>query len=334
MLRRLFIALMVAAPAAFIGADEKPAAKDQFILYRTAGRTWTIRRIPKEGTEGGNFGNTYMKYDVTGVWDDRAEVAQTLLDSGTQSAEPTIIKVGFEKDDIIFKDPVGFQKNKLEKITVAAGTFECVRWVSSLDGGAALWTSTEYPSLIVKSDDRFGTRDLQTFDFVEGEPGHKPDKKKKKKAQPKEIPRTRLFGGRGHRWILKTTTKRGKYGSKAFEVKQFEITKADDKGCTLEVTPMTLTLEKTKGAEVERHTIDFETQLNDWLEPRRRAKVDRTERRLTAFGLFTCTVYEYVDDEKRQCYTWYANEWPGLIVRQTVTGEEYDQVTELVAFDD
>jgi hypothetical protein len=336
----LALALAVAIPSVATRADEtkkdEAKEKDHFVLYRVAGRTWTIRRVPKQGTEGGNFGNSYLHHEVIEARDDRAVVHQSLLDAARKSNDNvTPIKVAFDKDGLLFKDPAGFNKMKQEGIKVQAGTFDCIRWFNNLDGGATVWMSVDFPSLLVKSDDRFGTRELMEFDFIEGDPGYKaPRKKRGSKSADAKIEPKRLFGDKGKRWVHKTTITKGPMKLKSFEVKQYEIAKADDKGCTLEVTPLAVDLQKIKGAETEKIEIEFETQLNDWLEPRRRARLDRTERRLTKFGLFECSVWTFHDDEKRECFAWYVKEWPGLIVRKTVSGEEYEAFTELVEFEE
>ncbi len=338
----LALALSLAIPGVATSADDSKKdkdnkeEKDHFILYRTAGRTWTLRRVPKQGTEGGNFGNSYLHHEVIEAREDRAVVHQDLLDAARKSNDNvTTIKVAFDKDALLFKDPAGFNKVKQEQVKVPAGTFDCIRWNMPDDGGTNVWMSVDFPSLLVKSDDRFGTRELIEFDFIEGDPGYKPPRKKRgSKSADGKIEPTRLFGDKGKRWVLKTTIAKGPMKLKTFDVKQYEIAKADDKGCTLEITPLAVDLQKIKGAETEKIEIEFETQLNDWLEPRRRARLDRTERRLTKFGLFECSVWTFHDDEKRECVVWYVKEWPGLIVRKTVTGEEYEAFTELVEFEE
>ncbi len=337
----LVLALLMGMPVIAPAEDRKDEAKaDQFLLYRIAGRTWTIRRIPKDGNEGGPEGTSYLVHEVLGVWDKHAEVTQHLQDSTRKAAEDAgaALKVNFEANGIIFRDPAGFKKVRDEKLEVSAGTFDCARWQSTMDGGATMWLSTLYPSLVVKSEDRFSTRELIEFDFVEGEPGYKAPRDQRKRnaskvpEDAKEL-RVRLFGSKGACWVHHITRMRGPLRLRSFEVKQFAIAKADGSSCTLEITPLTQELRKLKGAEVEKFEIDFESQLNEWLEPRRRYRTDRKERRLTKAGLFDCTVYSFTNEDGLECLEWYADEWPGLVVRRVVKGKEFEEVTALVKFE-
>lgn len=335
----LLAAVIVVAGAIHVAGADKDAKPDPYVLYRVAGRTWMLKRTPKMGMDRGDTNTSFMKYEVTAVWENRAEFKQYLLDEGKKEGEgsATDVKINFKEDDLVFRDPAGHRKVRVEKIKVPAGTFDCVRWESSLDN-STLWRSVDYPSLIVKSDDNYGTRELIEFDYLEGDPNYKApaSKKKKKKAEPKEdeLTDTRLLGSKGKKWILKTTTLRGKNRSKSFLVQQYEVTKADKEGCELEITELTLNLEKLKGAKVEKVSLNFAQDLRDWLEPKRRSRLDRSEKRITAAGLLECQVYTYEDEQERSCVAWYAKAWPGLLVRQTVKGEEFEQLTELVQFDD
>lgn len=318
---------------------DKDAAPDPYVLYRVAGRTWMLKRTPKQGMDGGDTNTSFMRYEVTGVWENRAEYKQYLLDEGKKESESsaTDVKVEFSQDGLLFKDPIGFRKIRVEKIKVPAGTFECIRWESGLDN-ATLWRSVDYPSLIVKSDDNYGTRELVEFDFVEGDPNYKApkDNKKKKKSEPKEdeLTETRLLGSKGKKWILKTTTTRGKNRVRSFLVQQYEVTRADKESCEVSITELTLTLEKLKGAKVETVTVNFAQDLREWLQPKSRARLDRTEKRLTVAGLQECQVYTFEDEQDNACTAWYAKNWPGLLVRQTAKGDEFEQLIELVQFDE
>ncbi len=338
-IRLVFALALVVTAAGYAGAKDDPVPADQFVLYRVAGRTWMLKRSPKPGQEGGDDQITYLRHEVAAVWDDRAEMRQAILDANKKESggAATVVKVAFQADNLIFRDPVGFRKTKQERIKVPAGTFDCVRWDNEIDGGASLWRSVDYPTLVVKSDDRFGTRELIELDVVEGDPGYKAPKAKKKQkgaAADAEVTDTRLFGTKGRKWIVTTTTQRGKNRVRSFLVQQYEVTAADKDSCELEITDLTLTLEKLKGAKVEKVSISFADGLRDWLEPKQRSKLDRTEKRITIAGLLECNVYAYEDEDGRACTAWYAKAWPGLVVRLSVTGEDFEQLTELVQFDE
>jgi hypothetical protein len=345
-MRKSIIALLAAmfclagwqadAPAQRKGADEE---KDHYQLYRYAGRKWLLKRTPKAGNEGNDTLTSYHAFEVLNVWDDKAELSQTTLDTSKQptSQEDFVITVEFKEDALIFKDPIGFQKGKIEKVKTPAGTFECIKWFSlgREDGDAFIWRSTEFPSLVVKQDDRFGTRELIEFTWVEGETGHKAKdkKKKKKKNEAEEVEDTRLFSTKGALWVHKTVTEKGERKHKSFDVTQYEVTKVSKEGCTLEISKLTQLLEKIKGEDPVEKTIPFDDSLSDHLQPSARARLERTEKRITEVGLFECKVYSYKDDEGRKVMSWYAGEWPGLEVRRVVSAEHYKAVTEIVKFE-
>ena len=346
----IFICLAAVLACALIAPPEDVCAKDDpkpeadaFRLLRVAGRQWTLKRTPKQGNEGGDTFTTYHHFEVLNVWDDRAEYAQTTLDEGMKAVEGDefIIKIEFKEDQLFFRDPIGFKKGKIEKVKTAAGTFECTVW-SSLgreDGDAYIWRSNDFPGLIVKQDDRFGTREICEFDFVDGDPGFKSTSKKKKKKKGDDeagdkVDPKKLFSSKGTSWILKTTTERGERGTKTIEVTQYEITKVSDEECELELTKLTQLLQKIKGEDSETRIIKFDDTFNDNLEPIERSREERTELRITAVGLMKCTVYTFKDEEGRDGRVWYDNEWPGLIVRRTIQNENFKQLTEIVKFEE
>jgi hypothetical protein len=47
-----------------------------------------------------------------------------------------------------------------------------------------------------------------------------------------------------------------------------------------------------------------------------------------------CTVYIFKDDEGREGRAWYDNEWPGLLVRRVIKGDNFKLITEIVKFED
>lgn len=334
----LFAALPASEPVQAKGDPEDP--EDYFQLYRYAGRKWMLKRTPKPGNEGGDDAITYHQFEVLNVWDDRAEYVQTSLDEAKRAqADGYEIKIDFDREGTVFKDPIGFKKQKREKVKTDAGTFDCIQWLAAntFDGDARIWRSIEFPGLVVKQDDRFGTRELVEFRWCPGESGYKgkADKKKKKKKddEPEEIDSKRLFGGKGNLWVLKTETVKGERDLRSWDVTQYEITAASDSECTVEITKLTQLLQKVKGEDPIEQVIKFDDSFQDHLEPSGRAIKDRTEKRITEVGLFECTIYTYKDEEGREGRVWYANEWPGLIVRRVVKGEQYSAVTEIVKFE-
>lgn len=332
----LSLALMAAWESTPLCAEEAAEA-DHFILYRIAGRTWTLKRTPKPGNEGGDESVTYLRYEVTAVWPERAETRQTLLDAGRgePEGEGNMIPVAFDRDNVVFRDPAGMRKIRFEKVRVPAGTFECIRWRSDLDGGSDLWLSTEFPTLSVKYEDRFGTRELVDFTRVPGDPGYEePDRRRRAKpGETSEEPDpARLFRKRGRSWLLRATSLRGRHRMRSISYMQYEVKRITDDGCELTITPLNDARQRNPDEEEQSVKIKFDEHLQDWFEPKQRARVDRVEKRLTAFGLFECTVYSYTDADERECFAWYAKEWPGLVVRATATGKDFEQLTELVEF--
>jgi hypothetical protein len=144
--------------------DNKKAEKDDYILFRVAGRKWLLKRTPKPGQEGGDDGITYHQFEVKNAYPERADVAQTSLDASRSPGDGNefVMKLEFKPDNPLFTDPIGFKKGKVEKLKTDAGTFECQVWFSlgREDGDAYIWRSTDFPGLVVKQDDRFGTREI------------------------------------------------------------------------------------------------------------------------------------------------------------------------------
>lgn len=332
--------LLVTGPEPVTAKDEKKVENDTFRLYRIAGRKWMLHRVPATGQEGGDTSPTFHSYEVRNVYEDRAEVAEITLDEGKKAPEGAnfVVKVNFSDDAPQLKDPIGYTKSKQEKLKTDAGTFDCILWVSlgREDGDSRIWRSIDFPGLIVKQSDRFGTRTLVEFTWVEGDPGYKaPGKKKKKKDDdPEEIDPKRLFSSKGATWVHHIDTARGERGTRSIEVQQYQVTKVSEEGCEVEITKLTQLLEKIKGEEPRKLEIKFDDTFSANLEPTERSRVERTELRITDVGLFECTVYLYKDEEGREARAWYAKEWPGLVVRRVIEGENYSQVTRIIKFEE
>jgi hypothetical protein len=335
----LLPAALLLASFSTVGAKDEPkAGADPFVLYRVAGRTWLMKRTPKPGQEGGDETVTYHHHEIKNAYPEKAEMAQTSLDSGRKAAEGGgyLMTIEFKPDAPVFKDPIGFKKGKVEKVKTDAGTFECTVW-SSLgreDGDAYIWRSNDFPGLVVKQDDRFGTREVIEFDWVEGDPGYTPPKKKKKKGEPSEIGPRRLFSSKGTHWVHRTDTKTGERGTLSIEVVQTTVKKVGETGCELEVCKLTQLLERLKDAEPETIVIAFDDTFSANLEPKERSREDRTEKRITKVGLFECTVYTFKDEQGRAGTAWYAKDWPGLLLRREVKGENYTSLTEIIKFEE
>jgi len=332
--------LFTSAPDCLAKDEPKDAKaeKDQFILYRIAGRSWLLRRTPKPGQEGGDDQITYHRFEVKNSYADRADIVQQSLDASRKGGEGSeiSIKIEFKEDGPVFKDPIGFKKGKTEKLKTDAGTFDCTVFVAlgKQDGDCYIWRSNDFPGLVVKQDDRFGTRELTEFDWCDGDPGYKADTKKKKKPAPKELDDKRLFKSKGASWVHRTDTKRGERGTLSIDVVQTLVKKVTDSECELEISKLSQLLEKMKGEEPELRVIKFDDTFAANLEPKERARQDRTEKRITKVGLFECTVYTFKDDEGREGQAWYATEWPGLLLKREVKGENYSSVTELIKFEE
>ena len=320
----------------------KAEEKDMFCLYRIAGRKWVLKRTPKAGTEGYDPAISFHAFEVLNVWEDRAEITQTTLDPSRQDTSGDVfkIKVPFDEKGPQFQDPIGFKKGKIEKVKTDAGTFECVVWagLGREDGDAYIWRSIEFPGLIVKQDDRFGTRVLDEFTWIDGESGFKGKAAKKKPAKKKEADDSadnqRLFKRKGASWTLRTVTEHGERRVRNFDVRRHEVVKVSDTESELHVTKVTQLLEKIKGEEPETVIVKFDETFEDRLRPTPYAKHERTEKRITEIGLLECEVYTFKDDEGREGRAWYAKDWPGLLVRTLVEGEEYKLLTEILKFEE
>ncbi|MCA8911507.1 MAG: hypothetical protein KDB82_07370 [Planctomycetes bacterium] len=340
----LMAAMLLACYCPVDAKDKDEKEQDNFALYRIAGRKWMVKRIAAPGQEGGDVMDSYFEYEVLNVWDDHAEMSETTLDQGKKEVEGSkfVQQVKFDLEDIRFKDPIGFKKSKIEKVKTKAGTFECVLWVSDQrdDGNAQLWRSVDFPGLVVKQSDRFGTREIVEFTWIDGDPGYKAKAKKKKKHNKSdeeeggEIDPKRLYGDKGALWIHQTVIEKGERHFKSFDTTQYEVKDVSDEQCEVEVTKLTQLLQKDRDFEPETRVIKFDDSFKDNLEPKERSREERTEKRLTDVGMFECTVYAFKDDEGREGHAWYAKEWPGLMVRRVIKGELYEEVTNLVKFEE
>ncbi|MCA8916538.1 MAG: hypothetical protein KDB90_14120 [Planctomycetes bacterium] len=334
MLTAALLALTAAVPAN--AKDDPKADADPYILFRVAGRKWMIKRSPKASKGFENNQLNYQEFEVVASYDEKADVEQYSYDKTKKLTTdvPTKMNVEFSEDGFLFKDPIGYKKSKIEKVKTDAGTFDCTLWTANGNEGASnMWRSNDFPGLVVKLDDPYGTSILIEFQWVDGDPGYKGTGKKKKEDDEQTDPK-KLFSNKGAKWILKSDTTRGERGTRSIEVTQYEVKKVSDEECEVEVTKLSQLLQKIKGEEEETLIIKFDDSFEDNLQPKERSRKDRVERRITPVGLMTCDVYTFKDEEGREASAWYAQEWPGLMVRKVVTGENYRQVTEIIKFDD
>ena len=334
--------LMLTLVHSDIGAKpKKDAEKDTFILYRVAGRHWMVKRTPKPGNEGGDTNTSYEKYEIMDVYEEEAVMRSTSLgmDRKPTAGRGMDITIKFDKDNYNFGTPPGFNKQKTEKIKVSAGSFTCIRYISK-DGAMKMWKSTEFPGLLVKRDDRFGTTELENLLLVPGDTGYKAKKKKKKKKKKKgeaevEVDQYRLFKSKGLSWAHRTRTSSGK--DKRFhksEVWQNEITKVGDEEAEVQVVRLTEMLKPMKGIDEKTEIVKFDDSFEDRLKPSLRAREERTEKRIVKAGFFECTVFSYTDEDGNDATAWYAKEWPGLLVRKLIETDTADTVVELVKFEE
>ncbi|MCB9895353.1 MAG: hypothetical protein H6839_12955 [Planctomycetes bacterium] len=329
------LALTAAMPAN-AKDDPKPEA-DPYVLFRVAGRKWMIKRTPNASKGFENNQLNYQEFEVMASYDDRADVEQLSYDKTKKPTtnDPIKLNVEFSQDALLFKDPVGYNKSKIDKVKTDVGTFECTLWTKNgPEGNSSMWRSNDFPGLVVKLDDPYGNSILIDFDWVEGDPGYKDTSKKKKKDEDEKIDPKRLYSNKGATWILQSDTTRGERGTRTIEVTQYEVKKVSDEECEVEVTRLSQLLQKIKGEDEQTLIIKFDAGFEDNLKPKERSRKDRVEKRITKVGLMTCDVYSYKDEEGREAFAWYAQEWPGLVVRRVVTGEDYKQVTEIIKFEE
>lgn len=332
---RLFAAcLAVCALCATIVAQEAPkggAAADEgfFVLFKTAGRKWSLKRAPKPGNEGGDVDTSYHYFEIVGVHAEFAELGtSTLTQPGGDPYDSLGVgQVKFDKQDPAFGPGKGFTKTATEKIKCEAGTFDCTRWQDGT--GATQWRSTEFPGLLVKWDDRFGTRTLHSFDWIDGDPGYKPPKTKAKgrPAKPDEDP-ARLFKKRGRTWALKVNNYSGNINKrvKSYELAQHEVAKVNATEAELVVTRMSMTRTKIAGGETKKTIVLAD--IENLAKPSPTARPVRSEPRRVIDRVYTCKVYEFKDSEGRDVTEWYADEWPGLLVRRQVRGEPLSRMVQ------
>ena len=320
---------------------KKKVETDTFILYRVAGRIWQTKRTPKPGNEGGDTSTSFEHFEVMDVYKDEALIRSTSLgmDRKQTASKGMDITIKFEKDNFNFGTPPAFNKQTKEKVKVPAGSFLCIRYISK-DGSMKMWKSTQFPGLMVKSDNRFGTTELESLLLVPGDPGFKAKKKKRKKKkkdgdEAEEVDQFKLFKSNGTIWAHRTRISSGK--NKRFhnaEIWQSEIVKVSDEQAKLEIIRLTAVLKPMKGIDEKTEIIKFDDNFEDLLKPSRRAAEERIEKRIVKAGYFECIVYSYKDEDGNAAKAWYAKEWPGLLVRKLIETDAKDTVVELVMFEE
>lgn len=308
--------------------DEDGNLLPLFKLYEVAGRKWTVKRVTRQDAPGGDRFDMYFCYEVLAVYDDKATVRQTALD---QAKKPTKDKpldgdIKFDADNPKFTGPPGMQKAKDETISVPGGKFECTAWVGGLDN-AKTWVSKEYPGLVVRHVDDYGTTEVFEFERFDS------DKEKPKKRTVKDgEPDFSLYKTK-KTWTLQNTQIKG--GQKYVSYTKYDVLKANAEGAELRVTELDSNKKPLKDAQAQTHTVHFSADGAAFIDPpmstqNNRVEKLRSERRKSIGGVLLCDVYAFKDEQGRDITLWFCRELPGLVVRKLIGEDGKEGQTELI----
>lgn len=330
----ILVCALVLMASIDVSAQKAPHIDDgaYFSLYKTAGRSWSWKRTPKAGQEGGDMDIYIAHTEVKNVYGDYAELETRNLDKNgrpMKNSPPQTVKIKFDRDSAVFKT-IGFNKVKDEWVKVKAGKFFCRKLVDG-DGGAFVWRSLKYHGLMVKSDDRFGSRELITFEEFDDDPEYVPPGKKPNAKDNKKPEVHNLFDDKIE-WTVRVTNTPTK-GAATIHHLHYEFASLDDEKAVIEVSKLTQHRKKIRGEEPTKIEI-LMSEIEDWYEPRARAVEDRVERRQVEGGVFNCKVWHYTDDQGNKVQSWFSQEWRGLEIRRVVTKENSIVEYELVELED
>lgn len=317
------------------GKKEKKPHRDEdgnllavFKLYEVAGRKWTVKRVTNPNAPGGDRFDMYFCYEVLAVHEDRATVRQSALD---QAKKPTKDKpidgdVFFDPDNAKFTGPPGMTKSKDEMVTVPAGKFDCTAFTGGLDN-ARTWVSKEYPGLVVRHTDDYGTTEVIEFERFDT------DKEKPKKRAVKEGELDFSLFKTKKSWTLQTTQIKG--GQKYISYTKYEVLKATAEGCELKITELDSNKKPLKDKPAETKAVPFTQEGAAFIDPplatqNNRVEKLRSEKRKTIGGVMNCDVYSFRDEAGNDVTLWFGKDLPGLTVRKLIGEDGKDGSVELV----
>ncbi|MBP9891521.1 MAG: hypothetical protein KBG84_06405 [Planctomycetes bacterium] len=308
--------------------DEDGNLLPMFKLYEVAGRKWTVKRVTNQNAPGGDRFDMYFCFEVAAVYEDRATVRQTALD---QAKKPTKDKpidgdVKFDAENAKFTGPPGMQKARDESVTVPAGKFDCIAFTGGLDN-AKTWVSKDYPGLVVRHADDYGTTEVIEFERFDS------DKDKPKKRSVKEGEQDFSLFKTKKSWMLQTTLMKG--GQKYISYTRYEVLKMTAEGCELKVTELDNSKKPIKDKPAEARPVPFSTEGAAFIDPpiatqNNRVEKLRSEKRKTIAGVMNCDVYSFRDEAGNVVTLWFGRDLPGLTVRKLIGEDGKDGIVELV----
>lgn len=308
--------------------DEDGNLLPTFKLYEVAGRKWTVKRVTNPNAPGGDRFDMYFCFEVLAVHEDRATVRQSALDQAKKPTKDNPIDgdVKFDADNAKFTGPPGMQKSRDENITVPAGKFDCTAFVGGLDN-AKTWVSKEYPGLVVRHTDDYGTTEVFEFERFDT------DKEKPKKRSVKEGEQDFSLYKTKKSWTLQTTLVKG--GQKYISYTRYEVLKPTAAGCDLKITELDSNKKPLKDKPAQTTPVLFSTEGAAFIDPptatqNNRVEKLRHEKRKTAAGVINCDVYSFRDEVGNEVTLWFGRDLPGLTVRKLIGEGGKDGSVELV----
>lgn len=325
MKRILFCASLLCA-----GALCAQDAADTFLLYRVAGRTWTIKSVPGAASDQNNA-IQFMRYEVLEVYDDHAMYSRLRLDQNKKppkGVEPSVARIEFKADRPPFKAPDGVTATATETVKVAGQSFECDVYTITVGNAtpSKYWYSKLYPGLVVRETAMNGTDELVEFDaFKEDAPPPPPKKGAKPPKDPpkEEAPPAGTYLPKKP-WIMAVRTAAGT------SYKRYEVVKGEAEQAELKVTALDETRKAAKGAKGETLVAKF-GEASSPLYTGGDGVQDRVEKRKTPAGVLECKVYRAKLDGK-DAQIWVAVKYPGLVVRISIGENGKEGGSELCEF--
>jgi hypothetical protein len=265
---------------------------DPWLLYRMAGRSWTIKQVVKVGDEEMV---SYARNSVDSVGPDHAMLKMEMLDKDKKAMagmpEPTPYKIEFNTGNPAetVKQPEA-QAVAREKIKVAAGEFDCT--VQNF-GKTKIWMSAIWAGLTIKMEAESFASELEEFDL-----GHDLN---------------RFYRAAGNADTSRTTTEIG--GMKISTIAKRSVSKVEDGKATY-----TLVSLDQNGREIARNEMTM--PVADKTAPLTSYSGQKEELVTTPAGTFPSIVTEPSTEQKVWMYH-------GMIVRMEMRNKQFTVITEI-----
>lgn len=304
---------------------------DTFLLYRVAGRTWTIKSEPGAASDQNNE-IQYMRYEVLEVHEEHAVVSRLRLDKARRvpkGVEPSIMRIEFKADRPPFAPMQDAKVSGPETLKVGALSLECDVYTITVGNAtpSRYFISRRYPGLVVREEAMNGVDTLVEFEaFAEDEPPKKDAGKKKAPKEPpkkEEAPVEGLYAPKKP-WLLQTRTAAGT----AFT--RYEFVKFDGDEVELKITELDEAKKPRKGGKAETVRLKAGVAGSPLYSGADGTKV-RVEKRKSVAGVLVCAVYRVKLDGK-EAHIWVSEKYPGLVVRVAVGEYGKEGLTELCEF--